>query len=452
MDCNKKRKTLKSKLLVYYMVIQIFLFVVFANVLVYMLKESAKDKVEANLRVISLDIKDDILEHDYLSLDEEVNEFQIKPLFIRIVKDDKITQTNDFPKEVPIFRDIPYDKIVFNNVNNRGVSTLKFSNKNIEYIVQLSTTAQHIPDLYPNLKYIFLIVAPFILLFAVIFGNLLISRSFRPIEKLLSEIQDISPNRLSSRVTTNNTYDEIDQISMEVNKLLERVEKSYQQVSQFTSDASHELKTPLTIIRGELEIILKEDREKDEYKKGLGSIESEILAMQKMIENLLLLAKVQSNKIILDDIIYLDETLLDITKELSSLCEAKNCEIELTIDDAVSINGNEELFKIVLKNLLTNSIFYSHENSQINVTLEKNENKAYIQIEDFGIGMSKENLENIFETFYRADSSRTKYTGGHGLGMSIVKKICDLHNITIDIQSELNNGTKVKLSLNYLDI
>jgi two-component system heavy metal sensor histidine kinase CusS len=447
-----KNISLKFKLLLYYLIIQIILVAIFSSFLVYMLRTSVKDKVESNLKVIILDIKDDLLEYESLSLEDEINEFQIRPLYIKIKKDQRTIKTQDFPKDIPLYKDITYDTIHFTFVNHKNIATLKFIQDDIEYIIQLSTAPKHFDAYYPNIKYIFLIIIPFIIFFAIIFGNMLISRSFKPIEKLLSEIQNISANKLSSRVTTHNTNDEIDQISKEVNKLLQRVEKSYKQISQFTSDASHELKTPLTIIRGELEVILKEDRQKEEYKKGLINIQSEILNVQKMIENLLFLSKIENDKIKLEDIIYLDETLLDITKELSVLSRAKNSTIDLNIDSAISINGNEELFKIVLKNLINNAIFYSSDNSKINIKLTKDKELAQIEIEDFGIGMSKETLDNIFDKFYRADSSRTKYTGGHGLGMSIVKKICDLHHIDIDIKSELNKGTKVILSFKYLDI
>lgn len=450
-----KQRSLKFKLLLYYLLVQAILFVIFSSIMVKMLKDSVEDKVETNLKVIILDIKDDIIEHhkgiDTLSLEKELDEFQIKPLYINIIQNGKVIKTNDFPNDIPANTNIQYDKIYFDVINQKMVSSLKFSFKGSDYIIQLSTSPKHLPELFPNLKYIFIFIAPIILLFSIIFGNMLIAKTFKPIEKLLQEIQNIGAKSLSSRVSLNNSNDEIDQISYEVNKLLGRVEKAYTQISQFTSDASHELKTPLTILRGEIELALKEDREKDEYKATLKSAQDEILNIQKTIESLLLLAKVESKELNLDDIIYLDEMLIELTKELKPIFTNKNCELELDIKEPLSIKGNEELFKIVLKNIIENGVFYSKQDSKMKVTLLKEKDKGLIVIEDFGIGMSKQTVENIFEKFYRGDTSRSKNTGGTGLGMSIVQKISQLHNVDINIKSEIDKGTKITLSFEYLE-
>ena len=450
------KRSLKFKLLLYYLLIQVILFAVFGTVLLHMLRESVKDKLETNLKVIILDLKDDIIEHNHgtkiFSFTKEKSEFQISPLFIKILKNDRIVQSDDFPKDILLNKTIPYDKIYFAVINHKASASLKFILDKDEYIIQISTSSKHLDELFPNLKYIFLFAAPIILLFAVILGNFLISRSFRPIENLLSEIQNIEAKSLSSRVTVNNSNDEIDRISIEINKLLQRLEKSYEQVSQFTSDASHELKTPLTILRGQVEISLREERPVQEYKSTLNNVLDEVLNIQQTVENLLLLAKVDNTtNIHHHDLIYVDEILLETIRELKPLGENKNCSLKFNINDTISINGNEKLFKIVLKNIIENAIFYSSNDSQVEISLDKKDQKGYLCVKDFGEGMTQETIEKIFEKFYRGDISRSKHTGGTGLGMSIVKKICDIHNTSIDIQSKPSKGTKVTLSFDALD-
>ena len=446
--------SLKSKLFFYYILIQVVLFGLFTILLVHMLNESVRNKIETNLKVIILDIKDDILEHDggtyNFSLNKEIEEFQIKPLYIRVTADDRISATQDFPQEIAFqksFLDsLKSEQIYFETINERLISILKFEFDKEIVIIEVATKPQKLSEIFPNLKYILIFIVPIFLLVSVILGNILIGRTFRPIELLLEQISSIKAKNLSQRLTIHNPNDELGQITIQINKLLDRLETSYNQVAQFTSDASHELKTPLTILRGEVEVALKEDRDIQEYKKTLNVVHSEILSVQSMVENLLLLAKVENNtQIANQEVIYLDETLTEVTNELGILAQNKKIQLNLEIKDMVSVLGNQSLIKIIFKNIIENGIFYSKENSKVDIVLYKDEQFGYVQIEDFGIGMSEENIKNIFKKFYRADESRSKHTGGTGLGMSLVEKIASLHEIEIQIKSTINEGTKILL-------
>jgi signal transduction histidine kinase len=451
-----KRKSLKFKLLLYYLLVQILLFLLFGGILLKFLQDAMHDKMEATLKVIILDIKDDIIEHNmdfkHISLEEEVEEFDFRPLFIKVIKEDEVFKTQYFPKNIPLKTPLEKDKIFFELTGERAVVTLAFSHEQINYTVQLVSIPKKIEELFPNLRYIILFIVPIVLLFAVLFGNILISRAFRPIELLLNELQSIGAKNLSKRVQTRKTNDEIDEISHEINKLLDRIDKAYTQISQFTGDASHELKTPLTIMRGEIEIALNHSRSTQEYKNVLKSTLDEVLNVQKMIENLLLVAKLDTTAPQnIKEMVYLDEILLEVTHELKPLAEKKQCTLEVEIKEAISLYANEHLLKIAIKNILQNSIFYSHAHSKIFICLEKHQDTLLLSIEDFGIGMSEQTVENIFEKFYRGDESRSKHTGGSGLGMSIVKKILAMHEITIHIHSTLGKGTKVTLSTEDLE-
>lgn len=443
----------------YYLLIQIVLFVIFATILVHMLNESVKNKVETNLKVIILDIKDDILEHNNgeykISLNKEVEEFQIKPLHIRLLSQDEIIETPKFPNDIGSdfkkLQSLDIDQIYFRTINEKVVAELKMVVSEKIIGIQVATQPKKLAEIFPNLNYILLFISPILLLFSIVMGNFLIRRSFKPIELLLEQINSIEAKSLSSRVTVFHPNDEIGQITQQINKLLERLETSYKQISQFTSDASHELKTPLTILRGEVEVALKEERSTQEYKKTLQVVHSEILNVQTMVENLLLLAKVENNTQLANtEVIYLDETLTEATSELRILAQNKKIQLNLEIKDLVSILGNQSLIKIIFKNIIENGIFYSKENSKVNITLYKENQCGYVQIEDFGIGMSEENIQNIFKKFYRADESRSKHTGGTGLGMSLVEKIASLHHIQIQIKSTISEGTKILLQFSHI--
>lgn len=338
------------------------------------------------------------------------------------------------------------EHIYFETINERLISLLKFELNKETVIIEVATKPQKLSEIFPNLKYILIFIVPIFLLVSVVLGNLLIGRTFRPIELLLDQISSIKAKNLSQRVTVHNPNDELGQITLQINQLLNRLETSYNQVAQFTSDASHELKTPLTILRGEVEVALREKRDSSEYKQTLEVVLSEILNIQTMVENLLLLAKVENiQELTNKEIVYVDEVLSDVVTELKVLASKKHIDLNLEIKDPLSQLGNPSLIKIIFKNIIENSIFYSEDNSKVNITLFNEMNQSYVVIEDFGIGMEEATLNNIFEKFYRADSSRAKHTGGTGLGMSLVQKIAAIHDISVSITSQKSIGTKVTL-------
>lgn len=445
-----KKITLKFKLLLYYLLVQIILFIVFGGVTIHMLESSVKEKLETNLKIIILDIKDDLIHHhkikSKISLGAEIEEFDMKPLDIRIIIDNETLQTKGFPHTILIDESLENDKVYFRSNADYIWGNLKFYDDNTSYQLQVITPIQKLIDIFPNLLYIFLLIVPLTLFLAIIMGNILIAKSFRPIENLLNDIEDISAKDFSKRVHRSYNNDEIDMIGYEINNLLQRVENAYFQVSQFTSDASHELKTPLTIMQGELEVLLKETRSEDEYKKSIYCVLDEVSNIRKIIDALILLAKVDE-KLQMNEDIYLDEIIFEVIGELRVLSEQKKIVFETNISDPITISGNEKLLKIALKNLVENAIFYSYENSKVIIELQKINNNFELRVIDSGIGMSEETCQNIFDKFYRSDESRSKNTGGFGLGMSIAKKIADIHNLEIKVKSSLDKGSKFILKM-----
>lgn len=449
-----KNVNFKLKLMLYYLLTQISLFILFGIILFHFLEVAIHDKLEANLQVIILDLKDDVMKHHNtlkdISLDNEIDEFHIRPLYIKIVANNQEISTSEFPHEVKFKKQYVQNKIYFDIDNHFAFSSMHFTYLNSNYAIKLATPIKHIADIFPSLVYILSIAIPFILIIAIFLGNLLINKSLAPINKLLNEIKIIDINDFSKRVNERHTGDEIDKIAHEINKLLQRVDEAYSNVSQFTSNASHELKTPLTIIQGELEVLLKEIRQPHEYEKSITSVLEEVKKIKKIIESLILLAKVKS-ELLLQDEIYIDEILLDVKNELQLYAQEKNISILTDIQDPVTIHGNAELFAIALKNIIENSIFYSYENRSIQISLKNTHNDNFkLSIKDSGIGMNHHDLKNIFEKFYRSDSSRSKNTGGLGLGMSITKKICTFHKLAIDVKSALDVGTEFIITKNNI--
>ncbi|ADG94776.1 integral membrane sensor signal transduction histidine kinase [Arcobacter nitrofigilis DSM 7299] len=444
--------SIKRKLLIYNVLIQGFILIILSFSIYKTLQVSTIDKIESSLKVIILDITDDIIDHKNelsdLSFNEE-NEYKFKPLYIRLLdvnKEPKVISPSYFPSSIPFtFNHIQNNTIHFVEHENYILGEIKFKMKGETYILQVATDYKVLNHTMENLFYILLFIVPIILIFSIIGGYFLIYKSFAPIEKILFDLKKINATTLSERLKSSNTKDEISQLSNEINSLLQRLEISFDKINQFSSDASHELKTPLTIIRGEIEIALRKDRDSKEYKETLNVCLDEILLIQQTIDDLLFLAKNENNKDIYKEDAYIDEITSDAIKELKPYAKLKNINIQSQIKDIFQIKGHPKLLKIAIKNILKNAISFSHENSDVIIKNYIEDDDFIISIEDKGIGIAQEEQTKIFEKFYRTDKSRNKESGGTGLGMAIVEKIISGHNGKIDLKSSENKGTTVKL-------
>ena len=449
--------SIKKKLLIYSFLIQAIILTIFSVSLYKALEISTLDKLQATLKVIILDITDDLLEKDKITnaiLDEE-KEYNFEPLYIRILDDnthEMLIQTQNFPNNIEhdnnYLNKLKPSIITFEEQNDFLISRIKIDfhgEKNI--IIEILTTKEILTSTLENILYILSFILPIILILAVIAGNFLIYKSFSPIENILFELKQINANDLSARLKTTKNEDEINQLINEVNNLLGRLESSFERISQFSSDASHELKTPLTIIRGEIEVTLRKERTTDEYKNALNNSLNELTLIEQTINDLLFLAKNEKDLMVdKQENFYFDELIDESINEIKSFAILHQVEINFVLEDSIEFKGFPNLLKIALKNALKNAIQFSHKNSQVIVKSYINDGIFNISIQDFGIGIPLNEQEKIFEKFYRTDKSRNKNSGGTGLGMSILKKIIDIHKGIIEIKSKENIGTTIILS------
>ena len=448
--------SIKRKLLIYSFLIQFIILGIFSFCLYKALEISTLDKLQTTLKVIILDVTDDLLEQNEITnalLDEE-KEYNFEPLFIRILDDNThktIIQTSNFPQNIEhkdeYLNSLKEKIVTFEKQSNFLVSRIKinFHDKQ-KVIIEVVTTKEILTSTLENILYILSFILPIVLIFAVIGGNFLIYKSFSPIENILKELKEINAHDLSARLKSTQNKDEINQLITEVNNLLERLEESFERITQFSSDASHELKTPLTIIRGEIEIALRKERTIEDYKEALNNSLNEITIIEQTINDLLFLAKNKKDLIgEKEEIFYLDELVDESISELKSFAKLHEIELELIINDSTEIKGFPNLLKIAVKNAIKNAIQFSHKNSKVILNIFEKNDEIIISIQDFGIGISKDEQSKIFEKFYRTDKSRNKNSGGTGLGMSIMKKIIDIHNGKINIESTENKGTIVEI-------
>mgnify|MGYP000771458478 CR=1 FL=1 len=218
---------------------------------------------------------------------------------------------------------------------------------------------------------------------------------------------------------------------------------------EFVADVSHELKTPITSIMGYADTLLETDHDKVIETKFLGVISSEAKRMSKLVTDLLSLSRFDSNKTnIVKEEFDLGELAKKCQEKLQIEIDKKHLQVHCLVTANVPpVYAEKDGIERVIINILSNSIKYTNENGTINIYVGFVYNDAYIKFIDTGIGIPEEDLERIFERFYRVDKARTREMGGTGLGLSIAKEILDRNNGTIDIKSKLNEGTEVVIRI-----
>lgn len=252
---------------------------------------------------------------------------------------------------------------------------------------------------------------------------------------------------LEKRVKQSSREDELKNLEEALNSMLDKLENSFDKQRRFVSDASHELRTPVSILKGYLDI-LNEWGLKDEQilKESIESMKEETYHMKKLIENLLFLARADQGHIPLSihriELKSIIEKLITDIKLISI-----NREISCEVNEVVQINGDSELILQLLRALAENSIKYTDDDGSIIINLNKKKNYARIDIIDDGIGIPKKDIEKVFERFYRVEEARDKNSGGSGLGLSLVKRIVDMHDGKIEIESQQGKGTKIGILL-----
>jgi heavy metal sensor kinase len=278
-------------------------------------------------------------------------------------------------------------------------------------------------------------------------GGLIINRALHPVKSVVKTARRISADDLSLRIDAENRGGEIGELIDTFNDMIRRLEISVKRIRQFSGDVSHELRTPLTIIRGEVEVLLRKPRSREEYEDTLNSVLEESQRMEKIIDDLLFLSRVEGlDKSKLHQNVNLEEVAADVVESRIQTVKKKNLKLKADEVKALQIQGNRDLLERMVANVFDNAVRYTPEGGEVTVTLKKQADRAVLKIADTGIGIPGEDLPKIFNRFYVVDQSRSKETGGSGLGLSIVKWIADCHNAEIDVSSRPGRGTVFTVS------
>lgn len=281
----------------------------------------------------------------------------------------------------------------------------------------------------------------------IFFGSKASRKLLAPIKVMTKTVQEISINVLDKRLDVSGSKDELKDLAKTFNAMLDRIQKSVEQQNQFVSDASHELRTPIAVIQGYADLLHRWG--KDDPKvlgESISAIKGEAESMKFLVEKLLFLARGDKNTQRVEKADFMiSEVISEILKETRLI--DKNHNIVNDQNEDFIIHADQKLIKEAIRIFMDNSIKFTPAGGTIKLNSYRKNKKAFISIEDTGIGIAQEDLPYIFNRFYRADKSRTKAGGGTGLGLAIAKWIIDNHSGKIDVWSEVNAGTVVRIEL-----
>lgn len=361
-------------------------------------------------------------------------------VFLQIIYEGKIYQDDKFPKLESI--DYSENLKIFKNSQFFLIheNILTKNNGYIEYTIlkNLDEDEDFFLELYSyTLGGIFLAI-----LFSLFIARRFMKKLIPQLQQLESINEKINFNTFKIDIDRKDFYKEFFDFLSSYESMLERLKQGAEKQTDFINSASHEIKTPLSIIKGYSDILKKRGQQNPQiFSEAIDTIQEEVKNMNHLVEKLLFISKHNEIKLSLEKI-SLTEIIQEVILEMDIIYP--NQKIFLHSKN-LFINSDWNFLKLVIRNLVDNSIKYGKGNP-INIYLQDRGETAVIYIRDMGVGISKKNLKNIFDRFYRVDKSRSKEIGGHGLGLSIVKTILEALNGNIEIKSVLDEKTEVFLT------
>jgi len=399
-------------------------------------------------------------------LDQIMTErFGIRPLgrFIQILDEsgrigDRSTNLRDvqIPLSVQTMKAASKGVITFETVEVMGKYSLRvvtmpiIENEKMVGIVQVGSSLEGVEEALHQLLLILLIAVPAALLIASAGGLFLANKALRPVDAITRIARRIGSGDLSQRIRIKRVNDELGRLASTFNEMIAKLEKSFRQVKRFTADASHELKTPLTILRGEVEVGLKKKRGLKEYQQILASNLEEINRMSRIVEDLLTLSRADMGELTMErEEIELSALAREVWRDLRLLAKKKRIQLKFMDNGFTRVEGDPLFLRQLILNLTENGLKYTRAGGEVAVRVKGDRDQGVVRllVTDTGVGIPQKDLKRIFDRFYRVDGARSRETGGTGLGLSISQWIAHAHEGRIVVESKVGKGSTFTVTL-----
>ena len=478
-------RSLRFKLTLWYVLILGILLISFSTFLYFTLSKSlyrdVDNKLKALAELIASESSSPLSKFSFGSIDQALEtSMNLKPIgkFIQVLdesgnigrKSDNLRNVQ-LPISLNALKNASKGLITFETnrtVENTPLRIMTFpvvENSHVTKIVQIASSLEGVEDALNKLFLILIIAVPSTLILASLGGQFLAHKALKPVDNITQTARMITSQNLNQRINPPKVKDEISRLIETFNEMISRLDQSFRQMKQFSSDASHELKTPLTILKGEVEVMLRRERTSQEYQQTLKSNLEEINRMSQIVEDLLTLSKADTGEIRLSkEDINLTEILNEVIAQMDRLAKSKKLHLSASNHHQdIHIFGDALRLRELFINLIENGIKYTEEGGSIHIVLQKEyppltrdqsdrlerEKGEFVKIivSDTGIGIAQKDQERIFNRFFRVDKARSREQGGSGLGLSICKWIVEAHQGKIEVESELGKGSSFVVRL-----
>ena len=380
--------------------------------------------------------------------------------FIRITRaDGTLVYASDAPKdgafdpaEVPILRPPPEMESSrtqkLSDGNTLLIASLKFKSAgNPDYFIEFGELLNPVEGMLNHLFLQLALGLPLAVGIITVGGYWLVIRALRPVERITHAAEQITQLNLSDRLPVTKSGDELERLSLALNRMIARLDDAFQNSKRFAADASHDLRTPLTILRGELENLVDDPRQDEELRGRLAGLLEEAIHLSRIVEQLFTLTQLDSGESRSEwkrfDLAELARITAD---QMSLLAEDKHIALTCAAEQPVGVHGDRSRIKQVIVNLLDNAIKYTPAHGKVMVRVHGVNRHAVLEVEDTGIGIPPDALPHVFERFYRVDKTRSAEAQSAGLGLAIVKSICAAHGAEVAGFSAPNSGSRFTIT------
>ena len=386
---------------------------------------------------------------------------EVNDRFIRITRADGTlvyisgapTDGSFDPAEIPIFpasKNPEFSrKLKLSGGDTLLIAGLNFKSAgNPDYLVEFGSLLDPVETMLDHLFLQLALGLPVAVIIITTGGYLLVRRALEPVEQITRAAEQITQFNLSERLPVSNTGDELERLSLALNRMITRLDDAFQNSRRFVADASHDLRTPLTILRGELENLAEDPRLDAELRDRAGSMLEEAVHLGKIVEQLFTLSRLDAGEAQTEwtrfDLTELAKTTVE---QMNLLAEDKDISMTCDASEPAPVKGNRVRLKQVVVNLLDNAIKYTPASGTIHLRVRGVNGHAVLEVEDNGVGIPPDALPHIFERFYRVDEARSADSESAGLGLSIVKSICTAHGAEVEAQSTVGRGSCFRVRL-----
>jgi len=320
------------------------------------------------------------------------------------------------------------------------------------YRIQVAAPMDDFYDAIDRFNWVVLLLSPLLLILASGGGYWLSRRALAPVDQISRAAQDINSNNLAKRLDVPQSGDELQRLSQTLNSMLERLEASFNRITQFTADASHELRTPLALMRTTTEVSLRTSQTVADYREAQQEVLAELEKTSSLVEKLMLLARADAGVETLQySPLNLAECLRDACKDGRIFADAKQLTFVENIESSeLIVAGDLHALHRLFLILMDDAVKYTPSGGSITVGLKRSDDSAVAEIRDTGIGIAAEDVPHIFDRFYRADKARSREFGGVGLGLSIARWVAEAHRGSIEVQSTRGSGSVFRVRLPLL--